>query len=290
MKRAIFFIFIFIFQVVFSQTEEVKWLKLKPNKVAVLEQQLEETSALNFLEHQLFTLNDSGNAAELYEISPENGKILQTIPINHVQNIDWEALTNDGNNIYIGDFGNNAGTRTDLKIYKVSLPSYNSMGAINFYYPEQKEFSKKPLNNNFDAESLVYANGNLHLFTKEWKSHQTSHYIIPTEPSDIFVPARKTEQFNLGYVATDAAYFQKKLYIVGYKKNMDIYLTIFEEDDAGNFFLGKHQKYYLGSTLFCGQVEGISVNEKGIYISGEKFSLKPFQVQQRLYFIPKEKL
>jgi hypothetical protein len=43
---------------------------------------------------------------------------LKTLKVN-AKNTDWEALTNDGNNFYIGDFGNNDGSRRDLTIYKV---------------------------------------------------------------------------------------------------------------------------------------------------------------------------
>ncbi len=282
-----FFSFLIFFN--FSAQQNLEWLKIKKYKVAELEDKIDETSALNFLGNRLFTLNDSGNPEALYELNPENGKILQTYPIPNSKNLDWEALTNDGTHFYIGDIGNNSGTRKDLKIYKLSADSLKNLGAIKFFYPEQKEFVRKPQNNDYDAESLVFINGNLHLFTKEWNSYKTTNYIISTETSNEARPAQKIEDFNLCYVATDAAYFEKKLYIIGYTKKMEVYLTVFEEDENGNFFNKKPRKFYLGMSSTLGQIEGIAVNRKGIYISGERFKIKPFNVPPKMYFIPKEK-
>ena len=36
-------------------------------------------------------------------------------------NKDWEAITSDGENFIYGDFGNNAGNRKDLAIYKTDF-------------------------------------------------------------------------------------------------------------------------------------------------------------------------
>ncbi|MCZ2083445.1 MAG: hypothetical protein LC112_04165, partial [Flavobacteriales bacterium] len=92
------------------------------------------------------------------------------------------------------------------------------------------------------------------------------------------------------YVVTDAAYFDKKLYLIGYTKKAEVFLTIFNETKPGIFFEDKPKKYYLGSSLSIGQIEGIAVDEQGIYISGEEFNLPIIKVKPYLYFIPFEKL
>jgi hypothetical protein len=74
-------------------------------------------------------------------------------------------------------------------------------------------------------------------------------------------------------VVTDAAYFDKKLYLVGYTKKTEVFLDIFNETEPGIFFKENPKHYYLGSALSIGQIEGIAVDETGIYISGEKFIL-----------------
>ena len=87
----------------------------------LLPSELDETSGLAFFNGKLWTINDSGGLPALYAFDTISGEIVQRITVSNAQNIDWESLAMDADHIYIGDFGNNAGTRDDLVIYKVSL-------------------------------------------------------------------------------------------------------------------------------------------------------------------------
>lgn len=285
--KKLFVLFSFFCVLKISAQQNFDWLKIKQYKIATLSDSLKETSGLTFFEDKLYTFNDGGNTSEIFEINPKNGKIHNKINLN-VPNFDWEAITNDSVNLYIGDFGNNWGTRKDLKIYQFN-PNSTEIKEIKFYYPEQKEFVKKPQNNNWDAESMIFAHQNIHLFTKEWSSYQTTHYLINPYISEI-QPAKKVETYNLGYVATDAYYFDKKLYLIGYTKKMEVFLTVFQESSEGFFFTEKPKKYYLGLASNLGQIEGIAVDNEGIYISGEDFNFKIFKAKPSFYFIPKEKM
>jgi hypothetical protein len=82
--------------------------------------------------------------------------------------------------------------------------------------------------------------------------------------------AVKTESYKTNFVVTDAAYFDKKLYLVGYTKKTEVFLDIFTEAEP-DLFQRSPKHYYLGSSLSVRQIEGIAVDETGIYISGEKF-------------------
>lgn len=287
MKKILLFSAFIIFQYSFSQ--QTDFFKIRKFRVAYLDDKVRETSGLNLLNGKLYTFNDSGNAPEIFELDEASGNIKNTFTIN-AKNKDWEALTNDGKNFYIGDFGNNGGTRRDLEIYKLPFqdePKNDSITKITFYYPEQTEFIPQYTNNDFDAEAMIYLNGKLHLFTKEWKSKSTSHYIIdPNIPEK--QKAEKTESFKTNFVVTDASYFNRKLYLIGYTKKTEVFLNIFTETEPGIFFKEKPRHYYLGSALAIGQIEGIAVNDTGIYISGEKFKSKLGGSQPALYFIPKE--
>ena len=288
LMQKILFLFSFLFALNLLAQQDLKWLKIKKYKVATLSDSLKETSGLTFFRDKLYTINDGGNTSEIFEIDKKSGKILNKIK-TEFKNFDWESITSDSANIFIGDTGNNWGIRKDLKIYKITLDSVVSApsanNALNFQYPEQTTFQKLPQSNDWDSESLIFVNGKLHLVTKEWKSMKTAHYELPTEVSERILPAKKTEEFDLNFLATDAAYFQNKLYIIGYTKKMEVYLSVFAEQN-GLFFNKKPQKYYLGSTSSIGQVEGIAVNADGIFISAEAFNLKIFQAKQALYFIP----
>lgn len=288
---ALLFSFLF-FQTGFSQ--DLQFLKIKKYQAAVLADSLDENSTLDFFRGKLFTINDSGGTSEIFEIDKKSGKLKNKFATN-LKNEDWEAITSDSTNFYVGEFGNNLGSRKNLKIYKIPFDSiensnkFSSSKEIPFYYPEQDDFTKRNTNNDFDAEAMVFLNGKIHLFTKEWVSKKTTHYIIDPEISENQA-AQKIETFQLDYVVTDAAYFEKKLYLIGYTKKGDVYLTIFKESEPHIFFTEKPKKYYLGSAISIGQIEGVAVNEDGIYISGEEFKSPLGKVKQTLYFIPSKKV
>ena len=286
MKKILFFFAFFFFQFGFSQ--QTDFLKIKKFEVAVFSDTLSENSGLTFFKENLLTINDSGNSSEVFTINKKNGTIINRIATN-LKNTDWEAITSDSIHIYIGDFGNNLGNRKDLKVFQIPSDSITNAKEIPYYYPEQKEFVPKNLKNNFDAEAMIYLNDKIHIFTKEWASKATSHYTIDPQISEIQA-AEKLETFPTDFVVTDASYFNKKLYLVGYTKNTEVFLSVFNETKEGFFFETKPRKFYLGSALSVGQIEGIAVNQTGIYISGEKFVTPIGNSKPRLYFIPHEKI
>ena len=180
-----------------------------------------------------------------------------------------------------------------LKIYKIPFRhnqlQNDSMKTISFYYPEQKDFTSRNINTDFDLESMIYLNGKIHIFTKEWASKSTTHYTIDPEVFEN-QPAQKIESYKTNFVVTDASYFDKKLYVVGYTKKTEVFLNIFNESEPGIFFKESSRHLYLGSALTIGQIEGIAVDETGVYISGEKFYSPIKKTKPFFYFIPKEKL
>lgn len=289
--KKIFLAFIITISTALSAQQSIIF-KIRKYRISYLDEKIQETSGLSILNGKLYTLNDSGNAPDFFELDKTTGAIVNTIKING-KNKDWEALTNDGQYFYIGDFGNNSGTRKDLEIYKIpfndNVSEQASMSLISFEYPEQKEFVSKNTFTDFDAEAMIYLNGKIHLFTKEWNSKSTTHYIIdPNHPDK--QQAQKTESFKTNFVVTDASYFDKKLYLIGYTKKTEVFLNIFNETAPGVFFSEAPRRYYLGSALSIGQIEGIAVDDTGIYISGEKFHSPLGGSKQSLYFIPKDKI
>ena len=268
--------------------QKIEKLNLKKYKIAVLSDSLKESSGLTNLDGRLFSFNDSGNTSEIFEITPGSSYIKKTFQIG-LRNIDWEAITNDGENFYIGEFGNNLGTRKDLKVYRISFRNdsliVDSIKTIPFFYPEQTDFTPKNINNNFDAEAMIFLDGNIHLFTKEWITNTVSHYVIDKNLKEN-QQAKKLETFETGFVVTDASFFGNRLYVVGYTKNASVYMMIFEKDETENLFFNKPlKKFSLGRAFSIGQIEGITATEKGVYISGERFNIKIKKVPQSLYFI-----
>lgn len=287
MRKLFILHFLLISFLGFSQ--KIEKISLKKYKIAILSDSLQESSGLTNIDGRLFSFNDSGNTSEIFEIKAGSSYIEKTFQTG-LRNIDWEAITNDGENFYVGEFGNNLGTRKDLKVYRIPFRNdsliVDSIKTIPFYYPEQTDFTPKNINNNFDAEAMIFLDGNIHLFTKEWITNTVSHYVINKNLTEN-QPAKKLETFDTGFVMTDASVFENKLYVVGYTKNASVYLMIFEKDETGNLFFNQPlKKYSLGRAYNVGQIEGITATKKGIYISGERFSIKIKKVPQSLYFIP----
>ncbi len=146
-------------------------LSCKTNKLKVLcklPKSLIETSAAETTINPniIWTIEDSGNKNNLYAVN-KKGVILKDIKINNAQNIDWEDLTSDVNgNIYIGDFGNNRGTRSSFTIYKTPHPDSikNNVEAelISFKLPAELK------GKNFEAFFL--RNDYFYLFSKNTKT------------------------------------------------------------------------------------------------------------------------
>ncbi|WP_291890346.1 hypothetical protein [Chryseobacterium sp.] len=259
MKKFFSIVFLSVSTFLLSQQPDI--FKIRKYRVNYLDAKVQETSGLSMLNEKLYTFNDSGNTPDLFELNKDNGEIIRIFKTN-LTNIDWEALTNDGENFYVGDFGNNAGTRKDLTIYKISYKKLHEANAnqvsfsetaldatsIPFFYPEQTDFTPKNLKTDFDAEAMIFLDGKIHLFTKEWASKSTTHYTVDPTISEK-QEAKKIEAFKTNFVVTDAAYFDKKLYLVGYTKKTEVFLNIFRETEPGIFFKEDPERFYLGSAL-----------------------------------------
>lgn len=286
MKNNAAFLLLFLCLISINGQQKLIWLKIKRFHVASLERGLQENSGLALLDGKLFTVNDSGNSAELFQLNKKSGAV-DRVWQTGFKNVDWEAVTAGDDELFIGDIGNNSGSRKDLSVYRMKFRNDRivAQDSLQFYYPEQTDFSAPVLRTNFDAEALIYTDGQLHLFTKEWLSKATTHYIIDPENAER-QSAQRVETYTTGFFVTDAAYFDGKLYLVGYTKNTDVYLSVFKESQRGIFFQNPPKKFYLGSALSVSQIEGIAVDGAGVYLSGEGIDVPLLKTQPKFYFIP----
>jgi hypothetical protein len=165
--------------------------------IAPLPQQARESSGLTFFNGRLITHNDSGNPPLLFEIDTLTAAILRSVSLP--SNVDWEDITSDNNHLYVGDFGNNLGNRTNLVVYRISEAQYmdsgNSIGqpdAIQFTYPEQTTFPGAPFQTAFDAEALFAYGQHLYIITKNWTASQSYLYQLPKNPGQYAATIRDT--------------------------------------------------------------------------------------------------
>ena len=227
-----------------------------------------ESSGLLFHENALWTINDSGNLPELYQLSSLDSTIVKTVAVNNATQIDWEALASDGTSIYIGDFGNNSGSRTDLRIYKIPwsvvLASEGdttvSAEVISFEYPDQVDFTPQYDNNNFDCEAMFFYRDSLHLFSKNWVNNQTRHYRLPTLPGNHV--AALIDSFNVQGLVTDAALNQGNdvAALLGYTETIQPFIYLLNDFKDG-FPLSGNKRRIMLSGHGLHQTEGLTFSD-----------------------------
>jgi hypothetical protein len=215
----------------------------------------------------------------LYEINITNGNVSRTVAIKGATNTDWEDICNDDNYIYIGDFGNNSGNRTNLRIYKISIADYlNSTEVaaevINFSYADQTDFTAAPQANDFDAEALISYGNDLFIFTKNWVNKQTNIYKIPKAPGSYSV--EKVDNFNPQGLITGGSYnpLSGKVVLTGYS-GITAFLVELTGFSNGKFSNGLIDKYNVKlPALRSFQIEGVTYfNQNDYYLSAEKNAL-----------------
>jgi hypothetical protein len=253
-----------------------------------LEAQIPETSGLIFRDNMFWTHNDNSDI-NLYALDTLQGKIMKTFPLRGISNTDWEEISQDESYIYIGDFGNNSGNRTDLKVYRISgqsiaenSPEYDS---ICFSYPGQTDFDADPYDSDFDCEAFIAAGDSLYLFTKGWASNQTTLFSVAKEPGTREAGRRAT--LNVNGLITGAVYVEDKRIIVltGYSNKLNPFLYLLYDFEGTDFFGGNKRKIDL--LLPYHQVEAITTTTgTRFFITNEAFSYEPLiKNRQKIHLV-----
>ena len=197
--------------------------------------------------NSIWSHNDNSGNAELYNFD-STGTLQRTLKILNATNTDWEDLTKDtAGNFYIGDIGNNANTRQNLKIYRIPNPALvtgDSVTAeiINYSYPDQLAFPPPDSLKNFDSEAMLAFNDSLYIFSKDWSNPYqgyTKLYKLPAAAGTY--TAELVDSFYTGpgpaiiYSPTGAGISpdQTKMILIGYKK-----YWLFTDFSGADFFSG----------------------------------------------------
>jgi len=250
---------------------------------------ISESSGSIIIDQRLITHNDSGGEAALFEIDSLNGHIIRKVVISNATNLDWEDLCADDDHIYIGDFGNNNGDRTDLVIYRIAILDYLNTpndtviaDTIQFNYSDQIDFSPSPQATNFDAEALLSYNDSLYIFTKNWLDDRSNVYSISKTPGIHL--ANKVDSLDPQGLVTGATYDATidKIVLVGYSL---IFPFIVEIDQIGNgpFSSGNIYRYSV-FTQGSVQIESIAaIGADQFYITAEESFTGPASLYKLHY-------
>ena len=210
--------------------------------------EISETSGLIWFRNSPWTHNDSGGEPAIYRLDQNTGAVIQKILLKDAINFDYEDITQDEDYIYVGDIGNNYGTREDLTIYKINKSEIPEEGnyeintqKITFEYNDQLSFDKQNRSNNFDCESLASIGNSLYIFTKNWVDQETKCYKIPKHAGHYTLDIH--ERFNVRGLLTGADYQNEigTLILVGYENFVPFVWVIWDFKDD-KFFGGNKKR------------------------------------------------
>jgi hypothetical protein len=228
---------------------------------------LRESSGLALADSSAYywTHADSGNEAALYLIN-DKGDLLDTLSLPFLKNIDWEDITRDElGNFYIGDFGNNSNARKNLVIHKLNAQG-EFMGSIHFNYVDQKDFPPKKRKMNFDCEAFFWADGRLHLFSKNRGEKCVKHYAIPDVPGTYEAQPLSSIYLRAAITGADVDMASSQFVLLGYGR-----LYFFDWHSAEKIFEKPKGKI---SFKRSGTAEGIVfADENKLLISNESGNL-----------------
>lgn len=283
-RPVMIFLFIFIISCIPREDKELQTVLIQ---IQTLPEILSENSGMAEDGTIIWFINDSGNEPELYGYDKSSNEVVKTVVVTGAFNTDWEDITQNSSNFFIGDFGNNGGSRTDLKIYIVSkqllhesTTSVLPTGIINFSYEDQTDFTYDEENTPYDCEAFIATDDSVYLFTKDWVSNKTSIYSLPVQAGTY--QAKYRTQIDIGGLITSAAWESTNggfLLLLGYMPAYPFIWT-FEGFDPDNLSYANAGRVDF-TNYYATQTEGLLISSDGsIYVSSEAISTlnKPAQL------------
>ncbi len=250
-----------------------------PQQIAVLPSNLTEASGAEFFNGQFWLHQDGGVSPALHTLDTLTGAVLQNIKLPSIENTDWEDLAEDETHLYIGDFGNNYGNRTNLRIYKISknelLDGTATAEVINFSFSDQTSFSNSYHAHNFDCEAFIVFGDSLHIFSKRWLDLETHHYVLPKSPGDYVAQLR--DSLDVGFLTSAADVSAAgTVVLMGYDSSSTTSIWMLWDFPGTEFFKGNRRQIILGNALNMSQAEGLSFSSNTTgFICTERLSILP---------------
>jgi len=244
---------------------------------------VEETSGLVCLaDGHFLTINDSGHAATVFQLNAR-GEVLQQFSIDGA-NRDWEAMTIHQDQLWIGDIGNNSGTRSGGDLYQTSLQlrseQQNPAEKTSFVYSDMPRPPLQVYQHDFDAEAIVSANQQLWLFNKAWQSDHSSVYQLTMNNGSTTAARVATIQGLPGVITGGAFSSTHQVFVLtGYARFRDNVLNMALHDDYRPFLAVLDTRFKLQKTVPIaqgGQIEAICIDaQQQLWLTQEKSKRRP---------------
>jgi hypothetical protein len=247
--------------------------------VSKLSDTINETSGLAFHNGKWYTHNDGGNPNAIYQLNMVNGSIVSSKYIRNGINEDWEDLAFNDSFSFIGDFGNNNGNRKNLKVLKIANAAIDaSLGIdtvqaeqIGFAFADQIDFTSRSNATPYDVEAMFVWQDSIHVFTKNWVSAYTKHYVMPCKPGNYLLQVRDSIATNFMVTGASIHPQSKSICLVGYNSSGSAFLMLLWDFAGNEIFSGNKRKINLGSFFNAGQIESIAFKDRStLYATNEK--------------------
>lgn len=239
--------------------------------ISPLDNSVRETSGLANLDGRVYTHNDSGNLAELYELNTTTGTVLRTITVNNAINRDWEDMASDADYLYIADIGDNAASRTQLQIYRILRSDLAVEGDIAVD-AETITFTYDADGTPYDAEAIVVDGGRFYVFTKAAADNRCRLYSLPATTGDHIATYESERLFDVLITGADVS-AGGRVSLIGYNTDISdfkIQIITLEEFTGNDLFSGTVTLHNVTNSESVGQAEAIAYNgEFGIYVTAE---------------------
>jgi len=241
----------------------------------------QEVSGMLSVNGMIWTCLDSGNPNRLYQVDTVSGDVLRELELTNASNVDWEEVTTDGTWVYVGDFGNNAGARTDLRVYRFPLEALSGesgaveVDTIRFHYVDQTDFTPMVDGTNWDAEAFLALDDSLFLFTKNWVDERTHLYTFPAHPGD--QAAVRRDEFDAQGLITGAVRDPLgDIVLLGHtREGTEPFVWTMRSPDEHMLFSGTNTRHPL--TVSPLQAEAVGCLAQGRLIIGNERTLEQEQ-------------
>ncbi len=224
----------------------------------------------------ILAIQDGGNSSDIWVFSGAGNQGLSHVRLELI-NKDWEAISADCSSLYVGDFGNNRGNRTDLVIYRITgvlqeLGKHDFVGSvavdtIGFQFADQRKFTSR-LFHNFDCESMLLHEDFIWVLSKNWLNFRCNVYELPNIPGEH--SAKRIGKIRTRFLVTDACWAGADLWVVGYSLLGKQFIA---QVDAVTFKIKAKRTLPLSP----GQVEGVTycLENNQLYIATEARKSQP---------------
>lgn len=251
---------------------------------------LPEASGLQYVGQNLYAINDGENTAQIFGVSTTgHGGVIRRITVSNAQNTEWEDLASDGQYLYIGDFGNNLGTRTDLRILRIpllELETKNTLEAEVIHFSYDRQTGASGADHRFDCEAMIARNGQLILFTKPTNAQGSDIYTLSATPGTQVARYAGSIETKGWITGADITQDGKHLLLLGYENKgvtSQAFVGLVKNAQLPTLAGSPVKTIYLGPLATTSQAEGISIDHNGIVkIAGEQINQSGLTIPQRM--------